>query len=54
MRSQLQTSPKFPTVGSQTKGFQENADGFYDVYFAPKAPDGKESSNWHQTIPGKS
>lgn len=52
-RSMLQTSQSFPTVGSQSKGFQQNPDGSYDVYFAPKAPKGKEG-NWVQTIPGKS
>jgi hypothetical protein len=52
-RSQLQTSQKFPTVGSQSKGIQKNADGSYDVYFAPKAPAGKEG-NWLQTVPRKS
>jgi len=52
-RSLLQTNQPFPTVGSQSKGFQKNADGSYDVYFAPKAPVGKES-NWLQTIAGKS
>ncbi|WP_157016737.1 DUF1254 domain-containing protein [Mesorhizobium xinjiangense] len=52
-RSQLQTSQKFPTVGSQTDGMIKNADGSYDVYFAPEAPEGKEG-NWLQTIPGKS
>jgi hypothetical protein len=44
---------KFPTVGSQTRGIEKNADGSYDVYFAPNPPEGKES-NWLQTIPGKS
>ncbi len=52
-RSMLQTSQPFPSVGSQSKGFQKNADGSYDVYFAAKAPAGKEG-NWLQTIPGKS
>jgi hypothetical protein len=52
-RSLLQTKNPYPTLGSQTKGFQENADGSYDVYFGPKAPKGKES-NWLETIPGKS
>jgi hypothetical protein len=52
-RSLLQTEQRFPTVGSQSKGFQKNADGSYDVYFAPTAPKGKES-NWLQTLPGKS
>lgn len=52
-RSLLQTSQTFPTVGSQSDGFQKNADGSYDVYFGPKAPKGKEA-NWLQTVPGKS
>jgi hypothetical protein len=52
-RSQLQTSQKFPTVGSQTEGIEKNADGSYDIYFAPIAPAGKES-NWLQTGSGKS
>ncbi len=52
-RSMLQTSQPFPSVGSQSKGFQQNADGSYDVYFAPKAPAGKKG-NWLQTLPGKS
>ncbi len=52
-RSQLQTSQKFPTVGSQTKGMTANADGSYDLYFGPTAPRGKEG-NWLQTVPGKS
>jgi hypothetical protein len=52
-RSLLQTGQKFPTVGSQSEGVQKNADGSYDVYFAPEAPVGKEG-NWLQTVPGKS
>lgn len=52
-RSQLQTSQKFPTVGSQTEGMQQNADGSYDVYFGPEAPEGKKG-NWLQTVSGKS
>ncbi len=52
-RSQLQTSQPFPTVGSQSKGIEKNADGSYDLYFAPEAPAGKEG-NWLQTVPGKS
>ncbi len=52
-RSMLQTSQPFPSVGSQSEGFQKNADGSYDVYFAAKAPAGKER-NWLQTVPGKS
>ena len=52
-RSQLQTSQRFPTVGSQSKGIEKNADGSYDIYFGPKAPSGKEG-NWLATVPGKS
>jgi len=52
-RSMLQTNQAYPTVGSQTEGFQENADGSFDIYFAPEAPEGMET-NWLQTIPGKS
>ncbi|MGB7204186.1 MAG: DUF1254 domain-containing protein [Anderseniella sp.] len=52
-RSQLQTDQQFPTLGSQDKGIKKNADGSYDIYFAPKAPEGQEG-NWLQTIHGKS
>ncbi len=52
-RSLLRTGQKFPTVGSQSDGLQKNADGSYDVYFAPEAPEGKKG-NWLQTVPGKS
>jgi len=51
-RSQLQTDQEWPTVTSQNKDTQGNADGSVDVYFGPKAPAGKEG-NWVQTIPGK-
>jgi len=51
-RSQLQTSQKFPTVGSQTKGIRKNEDGSYDIYFSPKPPEGYEN-NWLATVPGK-
>lgn len=52
-RSMLQTDQQFPTLGSQSDGFDRNSDGSYDLYFGPKAPEGKEN-NWLQTIPGKS
>jgi hypothetical protein len=52
-RTQLQTSQLFPTVGSQSKGIKKNADGSYDVYFAPEAPAGQKD-NWLATLPGKS
>jgi len=51
-RSQLQTSQKFPTVGSQTEGLKQNEDGSYDIYFAPEPPEGYEN-NWLETVPGK-
>ncbi len=51
-RSMLQTDQQFPSVSSQTKGLLSNADGSVDVYFGPKAPQGKEN-NWVQTVPGK-
>jgi len=51
-RSQLQTSQRFPTVGSQTEGIRANEDGSYDIYFGPKAPEGFEN-NWLETVPGK-
>ncbi len=51
-RSMLQTDEQFPSIGSQKKGVVINPDTSVDVYFAPKAPAGKES-NWVQTWPGK-
>ena len=51
-RSMVQTDQQYPSVSSQTKGLQVNADGSVDVYFGPKPPAGKEN-NWVQTIPGK-
>jgi len=42
--SYRQTSQLFPTVGSLTKGMQKNADGSYDAYFAPEAPEGKQGN----------
>ena len=52
-RSMLQTSQRFPTVGSQTKGIRKNTDGSHDIYFGPKAPKGYEN-NWLETVTGKS
>jgi len=34
--------------GSQSQGLQKNADGSVDIYFGPKAPEGKDS-NWVPT-----
>jgi hypothetical protein len=39
---------QWPSRSSQTPGLQKNADGSVDLYFAPKAPAGKES-NWVPT-----
>jgi len=52
-RSQLQTSQKLPTVGSQTEGLKQNTDGSYDIHFGPRPPEGFEN-DWLETIPGKS
>jgi len=52
-RSELQTDERLPSIGSQKKGLQANADGSVDIYFGPMAPAGKES-NWVQTVPYKS
>ena len=51
-KGDFQTSQKFPTVGSQTKGLKKNEDGSYDIYFSPKPPEGFEN-NWLATVPGK-
>ncbi|MEZ6073192.1 MAG: DUF1254 domain-containing protein [Pirellulales bacterium] len=50
-RSMLQTDQQFPGLDN-LGDVKANADGSYDIYFAPKAPVGKES-NWIQTVPGK-
>jgi hypothetical protein len=50
--SMIQTDQRFPSVSSQTKGLQKNADGSIDVYFGPKPPTGR-ASNWDQTVPGR-
>jgi hypothetical protein len=51
-RAMLQTDQQFPGVSSLDEDMQPNADGSFDVYFAPEAPAGK-ASNWIQTVPGK-
>jgi hypothetical protein len=52
-RSELQTSNPFPSKNSQSGNMVENADGSVDLYFGPKAPEGKEQ-NWIETVPKKS
>ena len=51
-RSELQTDQPFPSKQSQRDKLIVNDDGSIDLYFGPKAPDGKEA-NWTQTVPGK-
>jgi hypothetical protein len=51
-RSELQTGQKFPSKNNKKAGLVENKDGSVDVYFGPKAPEGKEG-NWIETVPGK-
>ena len=41
----------WPSRSSQTPGLQKNPDGSVDIYFGPKAPQGKES-NWVPTYAG--
>ncbi len=52
-RCMLQTDQQYAGINSSAEGLQQNADGSVDIYFAPKAPEGKES-NWIQSIPEKS
>ncbi|GLS28394.1 Uncharacterized conserved protein [Mesorhizobium albiziae] len=51
-RSELQTTQPFPGRNNKRDNISVNADGSVDVYFGPKAPDGKEN-NWIETRPGK-
>ncbi len=51
-RSELQTDQQFPGLDSNKKGLKQNADGSFDIYFGPKAPEGQEN-NWIQSVPGK-
>lgn len=50
-RSMLQTDQQFPGIDSLGK-VKANADGSYDIYIGPKAPEGMEN-NWIQSIPGR-
>lgn len=51
-RSMLQTDERFPGIDNNKSGIMQNSDGSYDIYFGPKAPQGKKN-NWVQTVPGK-
>jgi hypothetical protein len=53
-RSLIQVqSTIWPAVASNSGTLEANPDGSYDLYFGPKAPEGRES-NWVETVPGKS
>jgi len=49
--SGLDNGQPFPSLGSRDKPVQ-NADGSTNVYFAPRAPEGK-AANWLATVPGR-
>ncbi len=51
-RAMLQTDQRFPGIDNNKPGMINNADGSYNVFFGPKAPDGQEN-NWVQTVPDK-
>lgn len=51
-RSELQTSQTFPSKNNKRDKLIENPDGSIELYFGPKAPEGKEA-NWIETVPGK-
>ena len=42
-----------PPDRSSRDNIVKNADGSVDLYFGPKAPQGKPATNWIKTIPGK-
>ena len=47
-RSELQTDNHCPSINSKIAKLDYNKDGSVDLYFGPKAPEGKEA-NWIQT-----
>ncbi|HSJ02650.1 MAG TPA: DUF1214 domain-containing protein, partial [Verrucomicrobium sp.] len=51
-RSELQTSQPFPSKNNKRNKLITNKDGSVDLYFGPKAPEGKEA-NWIATVPKK-
>ncbi len=51
-RSELQTDQPFPSKNNKRDDLLVNADGSVDLYFGPKAPNGREH-NWVQTVPSK-
>ena len=53
-RSMLQTDQQYAGINSLGEGLKQNEDGSIDVIFAPELPEGVDTRNWIQTIPGKS
>ena len=51
-RSELQTSQPFPSKNNERDKLVVNEDGSVDLYFGPKAPEGKEA-NWVETVAEK-
>ena len=51
-RSELQTSQPFPSRNNKRDKLITNADGSFDLYIGPKAPEGKDA-NWIATVPDK-
>ena len=51
-RSMLETDNPYPSVNSELSNLEKNRDGSVDLYFGPKAPEGKEN-NWMQTVERK-
>lgn len=51
-RSMLQTGQRYPSKNNKRDKMHVNEDGSIDIYFGPKAPEGKEA-NWIQTVPNK-
>ncbi len=51
-RSELQTSQPFPSKNNKRDQLATNVDGSVDLYFGPKALEGKEA-NWVETVPEK-
>ena len=51
-RTLIDNEQKRSALSSRQEELVKNDDGSYDLYFGPKAPEGKES-NWVQTIPGQ-
>jgi hypothetical protein len=49
--SGLENGQPLPSLNSMDKP-APNPDGSYDIYFGPKAPEGKQG-NWVSTVPGK-